>query len=269
MDHEERVRRAVNAAHEAAIASGGVVCRGSAALAHGWEVLRIPGRPQVTVPKGRRKERLDPRLVEYRKLNLPEHQVDEVVTVEWRTLSDCLRYYPASEGLCIADSALLHGFAHDRLVELAKAARGPNAFKVKLVAAAVDERAANVFESATRAIALSVAGLDATPQVSIYQDGAFLGRPDLVDRQLGLIIEADSAKEHATVEGINRDAARYDTFVIHGWVVLRFTWRQAVHRPHWARSVLIAAVERRRTELGLPLLPRPRILWVPSRRRAA
>jgi very-short-patch-repair endonuclease len=269
VDHEERVRQAIGAAHEAAIASGGTVCRGSAALSHGWELLKLPARPQVTVPKGRRQERLDPRLVEYRRLNLREDQVADLVTVPWRTLADCLRYYPASEGLCVAESALRHGFPRYRLDELAHEARGPNAFKIKLVARAADSRTANVFESATRAIALSVSGLQVVPQVSIYEDGVFLGRPDLVDEQLGLIVEADSAKEHATVEGINRDAARYDTFVVHGWIVLRFTWRQVVHQPTWVRTVLVAAVERRRTELGLPLLTQPRTLWVPRARRVA
>jgi hypothetical protein len=264
MDHEERVRQAVVAAHEAAIGCGGVVCRGSAALMHGWELLRLPPRPQITVPKNRRTARLRLAAIELRKLNLREDQVDGLVTVESRTLTDSLRHYPLTEGLCIADSALRHGFPRYRLDELAHEARGPRAFKVKLVAQAVDERAANVFESATRAITLSVAGLNAVPQVEIREDGMFLGRSDLVDEELRIIIEADSAKHHATVAGINRDSTRYDLFVVGGWLVLRFTWAHVVHRPEWVRAILIAAVERRRRGLGLPLLPQPRTHWVPS-----
>jgi very-short-patch-repair endonuclease len=105
--------------------------------------------------------------------------------------------------------------------------------------------------------------------VSVFADGLFLGRPDLVDERLRIIIEADSAEHHATVDGINRDATRYDTFVIHGWLVLRFTWAQVVHQAGWVRSVMVAAVERRRRELGLPVLAQPRTHWGPRSRRAA
>jgi hypothetical protein len=201
MDHDERVRQAVADAYDAAVACGGVVCRGSAALAHGWELLELPRRPQITVPKNRRTARLRLSSVELRKLNLPEHHVDGLLTTAPRTLTDCLRHFPVTQGLCIADSAMRHGFPQDELDELA------------------------------RAIALGVAELDAVPQVSVFADGLFLGRPDLVDERLRIIIEADSAEHHATVDGINRDATRYDTFVIHGWLVLRFTWAQVVHRP--------------------------------------
>jgi very-short-patch-repair endonuclease len=269
MDHEERERQAVAAAYEAAVACGGVVCRGSAALAHGWEVLKIPPKPQITIPKNRRTARLQLASVELRKLNLPDGHVDELVTIESRTLTDSLRYYPLTEGLCIADSALRHGFPRYRLDELAREARGPRAFKIKLVAGATDVRAANVFESATRAIALGVAGLNVVPQVSIREDGVFLGRSDLVDEELRIIVEADSAEHHATVKGINKDSKRYDTYGVHGWLVLRFTWTQVVHEPEWVRSILIAAVERRRTELGLPMLRQPRTHWGARDSRAA
>lgn len=259
VEYEERVQRAVAAAYDAAVACGGVVCRGSAALTHGWELLHVPARPQVTVPKNRRTARLRLSSVELRKLNLPEHHVRDLVTIESRTLTDCLRHYPLTEGLCIADSALRHGFPRQHMSELADRARGPRAFKVKLVAAVADERSAGVFESATRALALGVAGLHVVPQVSIYEDGAFLGRPDLVDERLRIIIEADSAEHHATVEGLNRDCERYDLFVVHGWLVLRFTWTQVARHPEWVRSVMIAAVERRRTQLGLPVLRQPSV----------
>lgn len=269
VDHQERVRQLVAAASEAAAACGGVVCRGSAALTHGWEVLHLPVRPQVTLPKNRRRDRTQLSSVEIRRLNLPAHEVEALVTVPSRTLTDCLRHYPLTEGLCIADSALRHGFPRRELEELARRARGPRAFKVKMVAGVVDPRAANVFESAARAIALSVAGLHAVPQVSIHHDEVFLGRSDLVDERLRIIIEADSAEHHATVAGITKDSIRYDTYVVHGWLVLRFTWAQVVHQPGWVRSILVAAVERRRTELGLPLLPQPRTHWVRSDQRVS
>ncbi|WP_460850698.1 DUF559 domain-containing protein [Nocardioides montaniterrae] len=252
MDFDRRHRQALEDAVQAAAQCGGVVCRGSAALIHGWQLLVLPPRPQITIPKNKRTARLPLSDVELRKLNLSPDQVVDGVTTRGRTLVDCLRYYPPREGLCVADSALRAGFHPVDLAELAASARGPNARRVKLIARVADGRAANAFESATRAITLSVPGLKAVPQVPLYADALFLGRPDLVDETLRIVIEADSAEFHATVGGINRDSRRYDTFTVHGWLVLRFTWAQVVHDPDWVRSTISRAVAMRRSELGLP-----------------
>jgi len=201
----EPVRQAVEAARQAGLAYGAVVCRTSAALAWGWGVLRIPPEPHLTIPKNRRTARLRLSGVVVRKANLRESEIDGGVTTPARTLMDCLRYLPLIEGLCVADSALREGFSRSRLDELAANARGPGAMKIKLNARLATPEAANPFESALRGIALGVTGLAVTPQVPLREKGLFLGRPDLVDRRLRIVLEADSAQFHATVAGINRE----------------------------------------------------------------
>jgi very-short-patch-repair endonuclease len=188
-----------------------------------------------------------------RKANLRESEIDGGVTTPARTLMDCLRYLPLVEGLCVADSALREGFSRSRLDELAANARGPGAMKIKLNAQMATPEAANPFESALRGIALGVTGLAVTPQVPLREGGLFLGRPDLVDRRLRIVLEADSAQFHATVAGINRDTERYDRLAVNDWLVLRFTWQQVLHRQHWVRDTLAAAVAFRQSGLGRPV----------------
>jgi very-short-patch-repair endonuclease len=101
--------------------------------------------------------------------------------------------------------------------------------------------AANPFESALRGIAVDVDGLNVRPQVSIY-DPHFLGRPDLVDERLGIILEADSFEWHGSRAALQRDARRYDVFVVRGWLVLRFAWEDVMFDQTWVRSILEAAV---------------------------
>ncbi len=66
--------------------------------------------------------------------------------------------------------------------------------------------------------------------MSIY-DPHFLGRPDLVDERLGIILEADSFAWHGSRAALRRDAKRYDEFVVRGWLVLRFAWEDVMSRP--------------------------------------
>ena len=118
------------------------------------------------------------------------------------------------------------------------------------VASLADGRAANPFESALRALCLAVDGLEVVPQVEIY-DPHFLGRPDLVDCRLRIVIEADSFEWHGTREALVRDARRYNALVAAGWLVLRFTWDDVMHRPDLVAVTLRGAVKRR-TEVMCP-----------------
>lgn len=104
--------------------------------------------------------------------------------------------------------------------------------------------AANPFESVLRAIALDVVGLDVRPQIPIYDPG-FLGRPDLVDERLQIVIEADSFEWHGGRVALRRDAQRYNALVVHGWLVLRFAWEDVMFQPTMVQGVLEAAVAER------------------------
>ena len=66
--------------------------------------------------------------------------------------------------------------------------------QVRRVMAEARAEAANPFESTLRAIALDVPGLRVQPQVLIRTGSAWI-RPDLLDRELRLVLEADGLEE--------------------------------------------------------------------------
>jgi hypothetical protein len=242
-----RGRYALASADEALLAAhrlSGVVSHFSAALRHGWQVRIAPELPHVTVAKGRSPNEEQRRGVELHRTDLGPDDVVGAVTSPDRTLVDCLRSGSFADGLCVADSALRDGFTHARLRALARDLRGPGSVQARGVAAAADGRAANAFESALRAVARGVDGLAVVPQVSLRGPG-FLGRPDLVDERLGIILEADSFEWHGDRAGLVRDARRYNRFAINGWLVLRFTWEDVILHPHEVDLILRAAVAER------------------------
>ena len=92
---------------------------------------------------------------------------------------------------------------------------------------------------------MDLPGLTVEPQVSIRAGHGFLGRPDLVDERLGIILEADSFEWHGDRAALARDARRYNRFVAHGWLVLRFAWEDVMFRPDFVAAVVAAAVDQR------------------------
>ncbi|GAA5130724.1 DUF559 domain-containing protein [Alloalcanivorax gelatiniphagus] len=242
-----RGRYAVPALHagtELALKVTGHVCLASAALAHGWKVKVVPERPQIAVPKHRRIDETTRSLMDLSWIDLEDRQTEGLATGAATTLEMCGRRLPFDEALSIADSALRDGFPHQALLDLAGCARGPGSAGLRRVAAHADGRSANPFESVLRALTYDVAGLDVEPQVSITGALGLRVRPDLVDRRLGIALEADSFEWHSDRAALRRDARRYDLLVANGWVVLRFAWEVVMHHPDWVRSVLAATVVR-------------------------
>lgn len=220
------------------------VSRRSAAQLWGWELLRPPDAPEITVPRNRKVSAEQRSGVILRWGDLHSSELDDGVTTRARTLVDCLRGLPFDEALAVADSALRAGFSSRLLRGLVAGAGGPGAAQMRRVARLATPEAANPFESGLRAIAVDVSGLHVRPQVSIY-DPNFLGRPDLVDERLGIILEADSFEWHGSRAALRRDARRYDMFAVRGWLVLRFAWEDVMFDQQWVRSVLEAAVAER------------------------
>jgi hypothetical protein len=243
-----------DAARATAHALSGALCLTSAALVHGWAVKQPPDRPQVAVARGRRVAPGTP--AEVKRFRLGTDDVREGVTTPDRTLLDCLRELPFDEALAIADSALRSGYRRARMLALVRDARGPKAARMRAIAALATDKAANPFESVLRAIALGVGGLSVRPQVSLHRrdgsivgGGRFLGRPDLVDEVLRIVIEADSFEWHGDRAALRRDAQRYNAFVVAGWLVLRFSWEDVMFDPDLVREVLVAAVLERTNQL--------------------
>jgi very-short-patch-repair endonuclease len=230
----------VDDAVQRAHALNGVLSHTSAALHHGWEVLRVPERPHVTVPRKRRVTPERRRGVELHRADLTSEAIDGIATDRELTLTQCLRFLPYDEGLALADSALRHGERAllNRVVALA---RGPGSPRIRMIADRARGEAANPFESGLRAIAHGVPGLDVEPQVLIRSETGWT-RPDMVDRERRIVLEADSFEWHGGRQALRRDARRYNLLVVDGWIVLRFAWEDVMFGRDYVHRVLVAVV---------------------------
>lgn len=223
-------------------ALSGVLCRTSAALAWGWPVRMVPDKPHVLVPVKRKVDRDLARQVHLHRRDLGAGDAVDGRTSRELTLEQCLRHEALPDALAVADSALREGYSPAALAAIARDARGPGAPQIRRVAAEANGAAANPFESALRAIALDVAGLRVRPQVWLPHGV----RPDLVDEDLMIVLEADSFAWHGDRAALRRDAERYNLMVVNGWCVLRFTWEDVMFDEPYVRRTLESLVERRR-----------------------
>ena len=219
-------------ARAAAARVGGVVSHLSAA--QHWQLkLKVPPRlPTITVP--RRRSRLADRGLELHWADLRPDQVDGRVTTPVQTVIDCARAYPLDVALSVADSALRAGV--DRGCLLAAALASPRTGRTRAVGVveAADGRADNPFESALRAIARGVRGLCVEPQQWVGD----LGRVDLLDARLRLVVEAESFGFHADRHSLARDVRRYTGFARLGYTIVRFTWEEVMFDPDYVRAAL-------------------------------
>ncbi|MDQ2851033.1 MAG: endonuclease domain-containing protein, partial [Actinomycetota bacterium] len=83
-----------------------------------------------------------------------------------------------------------------------------------------------------------VDGLCVHPQFSIETPSQW-ARVDLADLALRIVIEAEGYETHGTRGGFDNDCARYTALTADGWLVLRFTWTQVMHRPTWVAEQLV------------------------------
>jgi hypothetical protein len=111
----------------------GAVCRRSAAQLWGWELLRTPDRPEITVRRNRKLTPSQRGRASIHWGNLHPSEVDDGVTTRARTLSDCLRSLPFDEALAVADSALRGGFSTRLLRGLVVRASGPGSAQMRRV----------------------------------------------------------------------------------------------------------------------------------------
>jgi very-short-patch-repair endonuclease len=247
-------------ARVAAARLSGVASHLSAAQLNGWELAVRPSRPTVTVPRGRKVDPWRRQDVEVRWRDLTDDDVWNGRTTAGRTVIDCARDLPFPEALTVADSGLRHGNLTSvglwRLAEESPRTGRPQCLRV---AEHASGKAANPFESVLRAISLDVPGLHLQPQVVIEEDG-WVGRPDLVDLERRLVVEADSFEFHGHRRALKQDCERYNALGLRGWLVLRFAYEHVMHDPDYVREAL------RLAELWRP--PR-RTVRRPVRQRSA
>lgn len=225
---------------EPAIRLGGVISHASAAQWHGWSLKRDPEVPVVTVPRHRTVPARLRRGVEVRYADLQAVEVQGHVTSPLRTVVDCARTLPFDEALAIADSALRDGpLTRDEVSSAVAASSRTGRARAQWVAEHADGRAANAFESVVRAISLDVPGLALESQVRIGPSIT----PDLVDRDLRVVVECDSWTYHAEKSAFARDLERYNEVALDGWLIIRVNRDHAWERPGYVRRLLERAAD--------------------------
>ncbi len=212
--------------------TGGTASHLSAAQEFGWKLKHDPLRPCVTLPRSARKPR---GTYELHWADLSERELRRNVTSRTRTVIDCARAYDFDVALCVADSALREGII-DRDDLLIAAARSPRTGRAKAmrVASEASHLRANPFETCLYVIAASVAGINVVPQGHVPG----VGFVDLLERRLGMAMEAESLEHHWTRAGLQRDVDRYTKAARLGLVVLRFTWAEVMFRPEDVRAAI-------------------------------
>lgn len=240
---DARGRYALPGAHEdLRVANGlsGVLCLDSAARQHGWKLKHQPASPAVAVPRNRKLARERRAGVRVVYVDLDPAEVVGMVTGPVRTVMDCAARLPFDEALAIADSAVrARDVTKEQLVHAAEQQPDRYRARCRRVARAADGLADNPFESVLRAIALDIPGLEVQAQRTIPG----IGRPDLVDRALGLVVEAESFEFHGRRTMLKHDCERYNAFVVDGWLVVRFAWEHVMFEPQYVAGVLRAAVQ--------------------------
>jgi very-short-patch-repair endonuclease len=231
--------RTASAAVVAAATYDGVISMRSAAQRHGWGQKQVPEKPDVTFPRTRH---LSPSardvLTPHWSAIAPEDIVDGMTGVR-RTLVDCMRMLPLEESLPIVDSALRAGdVTLAELQAIARSMRGRGRARAMGVAAMATARASNPYESTLRAIASTVPGLSVEAQLPIRTSATVVLHPDLADRALGIVIEAESFEWHGKKAALTRDCLRYNAFTMLGWTVVRFSWEQVMFHPEYVHAVL-------------------------------
>jgi hypothetical protein len=188
----------VDEAIRAANRLDGILTEDSAAQYYGWELKHSPKSPCIAVPRNRKLIADRRQGVRVRYVDIPADDVNWIATCPGATVMACAARMPFDEALAVADSALRH---HDvTKAELARRAEAmPDRYRARCsrVARTATHKAANPFESVLHSIAEDVPGLNVEAQVWI--DG--IGRPDLVDRVLHLVLEARLVRVPRQAEG--------------------------------------------------------------------
>ena len=212
--------------------TGGTASHLSAAQEFGWKLKHEPLRPCITMPRSARKPS---GAYELHWADLSERELRRKVTSRTRTVIDCARAYEFDVALCVADSALREGIV-DRDDLIIAAARSPRTGRAKAlrVAHAATPLRANPFETCLHVIAMTVAGLNVVPQGHVPG----VGFVDLLDRDLGIVFEAESFEHHWTKAGLQRDVDRYTAAARLGLVVVRFSWADVMFRPDDVRAAI-------------------------------
>lgn len=219
---------------------GAPAVRRTAAVLHGLDMQVEPTALELDVPRGRaRAVRTGWDVRSTRRASaclwtpLPG-LAPVLVTPVVPTVLDCAAELPVAQAVAIADSALRRGRCTLRQLRAGLQARPGLGARAQLHAVLrwVDTSSGSVLESLLRVL-LSAAGL-VPPCTQLVLRDPCTGRVQRVDfawPEQRLVVEADGRRWHDPQDQRDADRGRDNTCARLGWLVLRFTWADVVHRP--------------------------------------
>lgn len=212
---------------------GGVLSCASAAQLYDLPLLSPSLSPHVTVPRNWSKA-VAPGVVVHRR-DLDPDDVNGVATTVEQTVVDIARELPFPDAVVVGDAALHRGACPETIASKVHAMRGPGSPQARRVLHAADGRAESAIETVLRLLASPLGQLE--PQVVIRR----AGRVDLlVDGWL--VLEADGFAYHSDRQAYREDRRRANALAAAGYVLLRFTYEDVVHRPEYVIAIIRAVV---------------------------
>ena len=106
----------------------------------------------------------------------------------------------------------------------------------------LDARSENAFESSARALLVEAGLMGFRPQQHIRQGDRWLGRVDLADHALRIVVECEGFAYHSDRAAFRKDLTRFTSLVAAGWRPLRFTWEQVMFDPEWVKARVLETV---------------------------
>lgn len=178
-----------------------------------------------------------PGIVLHRTRRLPADHIVMISSVPTtsidRTLVDCARLLDTWLALRMLDSLSAGRRLWERIHRTASALANGRA-GVRAIADATAPDGAERFRSALErraADALAARGIDGGEwNVTVRDERGRIREVDLCFREARVIVEFDGLRHHSSAASAGRDRATDRRLQLAGWRVLRFTWRDVVHR---------------------------------------
>jgi len=230
--------------------------------AHLLELPYVPPDAAVHVATPAALRRRDQQGLVVRQLVIAEADVTRLagmrVTTPVRTVADLLLALHRQDAIAIIDGALREG----RLaVDDIEAVRGQlrrrrGVVRVRPWLDHVDGRAESPLETRIRVICTDAGLRPETLQHVIRDaDGYILAVADLAWPSRRLLVEADGAAVHSSLEALYHDRRRQNALIAQGYTILRFTWEDT-RRPGYVVSAVRAALAAAPQPVPRPLLIR-------------
>jgi Protein of unknown function (DUF559) len=229
---------AARAALATSAAGNAVASHQSAAIMHGFQMLKRPSAAAVTLtrPPGSRSVRRSPGGITFHAAALPSEHVarrfNVPVTTAARTAADIARISSFIEGVVVADSALHSEKMTKAQLDsvLSACAQWAGLNQARQVAEFSDARSESVLESCSRVV-FDAHGLPAPDlQVELGAE-RFVGRVDFYWREYLTVAEADGESKYRNRADAIYQLERDRLLRAAGFRVVHFTWQELFHEP--------------------------------------